>query len=391
VPVTTPVIERGTIVIKDGRIAALGPDVAAPSGADVIDAAGAEVYPGWIDPTTTLGLDEPGPRGFQDTTEPPEFNPELRTRVAFHTESVAIPVARANGVTSVGVVPSGGIVGGQVAVMALDGWTWEQATLRPLAGVSMQFPPIQPRRSFFGPPDSSRDKTYEDLKKQRDKKLDALADLLERARAYAATPANARTPDWVLDALVPVVNQSVALLIAADNEADIRDAIAFADRVRVRMVLTGGAESALLAKELANKRIPVVLGPVQDLPPRPDEHQAFRYKAAAALADAGVSFAFTAGDDETNVRLLPYQAAESVAWGLPRERALRALTIDAATILGIADQVGSLEPGKRADLFIARGDPLEARTEVTEVIINGRRVGVDNIHRQYYETWSKRP
>ena len=112
----------------------------------------ASVYPGWIEPATSLGLDEPGPRGFQDTSEQTPLNPELRTRVAFHVESDAIPVARSNGVTTVGVAPDGGILGGEVAVMNLDGWTWEQATLRKSAGISMQFPPVRPPRRFGAPP-----------------------------------------------------------------------------------------------------------------------------------------------------------------------------------------------------------------------------------------------
>jgi len=390
VPVASPVIEKGTIVLKAGRIDALGPDLAVPPGAEIIDAAGQEVNPGWIDPTSTIGLVEPGPRGFQDTAESADFNPELRARVAYHAESDAIPVARSNGVTSVGVTPTGGILGGQIPVMNLDGWTWEEATLSPLAGLTMQFPPMQPPRAF-GAREPKRDETYEELKKARDKKLDAVAALLRRARAYAALPPAARPTDWALQALVPIVEGAVPLFVAADREADIKDAVAFAEREHVHLVITGARESPLVASLLKKKDVAIVLGPVQTLPTRDDSHQAATYRTAAALADAGVRFAFTAGDDETFERTLPYQAAQSIAWGLPREAALRALTLDAATILGVADQIGSLEPGKVANLFIARGDPLEARTEITEVIINGRRVGVDNIHRQFYEKWAKRP
>jgi imidazolonepropionase-like amidohydrolase len=389
VPVTSPVIEKGTIVMKGGRIVALGPDVAVPPGADVIDATGSEVYPGWIEPNTSLGLDEPGPRGFQDTSEQTPLNPELRTRVAFHIESDGIPVARSNGVTTVGVAPDGGILGGEVAVMNLDGWTWEQATLRNVAGISMQFPPIRPARRFGAPP--PKDESYDDMKKARDRKLDDVAALLARAHAYSAMPSASRPTDWVLESLVPVVDNALPVFVNADTESDIKDAVAFADRAKIRIVIVGGAESALVASLLKQKNIPVVFGPVQDLPTRQDFHQADRYRAPAALAEAGVKFAFTIGGDETFERNLPYQAAEGIAWGLSRDAALRALTIYAAAILGVDKEVGSLEPGKLANLFIARGDPLEVRTEVTEVIVAGRRVGVDNIHRQFYEKWSKRP
>jgi imidazolonepropionase-like amidohydrolase len=255
VPVTSPVIEKGTIVMKGGRIVALGPDVAVPAGAEVIDAAGSEVYPGWIEPSTSLGLDEPGPRGFQDTSEQTTINPELRTRVAFHVESDGIPVARSNGVTTVGVAPEGGMLGGEVAVMNLDGWTWEQATLRRAAGISMQFPPVRPQRRF-GAPAGTRDESYDDLKKARDKKLEEVAALLERARAYQAMPPTSRPTDWVLEGLTPVVHGTLPLFVGADSEADIKDAVAFADRVRVHIVIVGGAESPLVASLLKQKNAP---------------------------------------------------------------------------------------------------------------------------------------
>jgi imidazolonepropionase-like amidohydrolase len=376
--------------MRNGRIEALGASVAAPAGAQVIDVAGADVYPGFIDPTTSLGLDEPGPRGFADTAESVEFNPHLRTRVAFHPDSDAIPVSRANGVTTVGVAPSGGLLSGEVPVMLLDGWTWEDSTLRPSAGIAFQFPPIAPPRRF-GAQGPDRERTYADLKKDRDRKLDTLADLLHRARAYGRTTPAAREADWVLAALVPVVEGQLPLLVTANREADIRDAVAFAGREQVKIVLVGAIEAPRVAALLAEKQIPVVLGPVLELPTRPDDHHAATYRAAAALAAAGVTFAFTGGDDAANVRLLPYQAAQSVAWGLDRDRAVRAITIDAATILGVAGEVGSLEPGKRANLIVANGDPLEVRTAITHVFISGRAVGTDSIHSQFYEKYSRRP
>ena len=388
-PITSASLERGTILLKSGRIESMGAAVAVPAGASVIDAAGADVYPGFIDASTTLGLDEPGPRGFADTAESVEYNPHLRTRTAYHPDSEAIPVARSNGVTTVGVSPGGGVLAGEVAVMQLDGWTWEEATLRPSAGIAFQFPAISRPRGSGASPD--REKTYADLKKERDRTLDTLADLLARARAYARTPPGARVVDWVLAALVPVVEGELPLVVSANREADIREAIAFGTRERVRLVIDGGAEAPRVAALLKEHEVAVILGPVLQLPTRPDDHHAATYKAAALLAEAGVRFALSGGTDATNVRLLPYQAAQSVAWGLSRERALAAITIDAAAILGVDREVGSLEPGKRANLFISKGDPLEARTEITHVFINGRNVGVDNMHKRLYEKHAARP
>jgi imidazolonepropionase-like amidohydrolase len=388
-PVTAATIERGTIVVRNGRIEALGAEVTPPAGVQVIDAAGADVYPGFIDPSTSLGLDEPGPRGFADTAESVDFNPHLRTRVAFHPDSDAIPVARSNGVTSVGVAPAGGVLGGEVAVMDLDGWTWEEATLRPSAGITLQFPSLTPSRRLGE--QAEREQAYSDLRKARDRKLVAVADLLARARAYARTPPSSRPVDWVLAALVPVVDREMPFFVTANQEADIREAVAFADRERIRIVIDGGAEAWRVATLLAEKQVPVVYGPVLQLPTRQDDHHAATYRAASVLAEAGVQFALSGGSDATNVRLLPYQASQAVAWGLARDRALRAITIDAATILGVAHEVGSLEVGKRANLFIAKGDPLEVRTEVTHVFIQGREVGTDNVHRRLYERHRTRP
>jgi imidazolonepropionase-like amidohydrolase len=388
-PIAQPTIERGTIVLRGGRIDAVGAAVTPPSGATVIDAKGAEIYPGFIDARSTMGLAEPGAGGFADTGEMLENNAVVRANVAYQADSDGIPVARVNGITSVAVVPTGGLVGGQVAVMNLDGWTWEEATVKSFAALSLQFPPVGRPGGFSGPsPDANR--KYEELKKERDDRLKALEDQLAAARAYAQTPAADRRTDWTLEALAPVASGQVPLYVQANAELLIRDAVAFADRARVRIVLTGGLEAPRVAALLRERSIPVVLGSVFTTPVREDEHHAATYRAAADLAAAGVTFAFGSGG-YSNTRLIPYEAAISVAWGLPRERALRALTLDAAQILGVSDRLGSLEVGKVANLFIASGDPLDLRTNLTHVFVNGRDVGPDNKHLALYQRFSSRP
>jgi imidazolonepropionase-like amidohydrolase len=390
-PVTRPTIERGTVVIRGNRIESLGASVAVPAGAKVIDAAGADVYPGFINSRSTIGLSEGGARGFDDVSEMLDYNPQLRTVVAYHADSELIPVARSNGITTVAVTPAGGTLGGEIALMNLDGWTWEEATLKPSVGITFQFPTIgRGFGGFGGPPqEAGPERTYEDLKKERDAKLDDLARLLDQARAYGKAGAG-RTRDWVLESLVPVVERRLPLVTRADRESDIRDAVAFAERVNVKIVLSGALEAPLVAPLLKEKNIPVLLGGVLSLPSREDMWHAAAYQAAAELSQAGVKFAFVTGDN-TNVRLLPYHAAMSVAWGLDRREAIKALTINAAEILGVADLVGSLEPGKIANLFISKGDPLEIRTPVTHVVISGRDVGVANKHLALFERFMGRP
>jgi imidazolonepropionase-like amidohydrolase len=390
-PISGPAIDKGTILIRGNRIEAVGANVTVPAGAQIVDAKGGEVYPGFIDARTSVGLNEPGPRGFEDTTEMLDINASVKAQVAYQSDSDAIPVARVNGITSVAVVPTGGLIGGQIAVMNLDGWTWEEATLQPVAGVSFQFPPLI-RGGFGGGGGGNNDanRKYEDLKKERDAKVQRVEDLIAHARAYAKVPAADRATDWNLAAMVPVAERRQPLFVAASSEADIREAIAFADRAGVRIVITGGLEAPLVAPLLKEKNIPVILGSVLTMPAREDAHHAATYKAAGELAQAGVTFAFGTGGAANN-RLIPYEAAISVAWGLDRDRALRAITLDAASILGVADRVGSLEPGKVANLFIATGDPMEMKTQFTHIFINGRNVGVKSKHTELYERFSSRP
>jgi imidazolonepropionase-like amidohydrolase len=393
-PITRPTIERGTIVIRGNRIEALGANVQAPAGARIVDAAGADVYPGFIDAGSTIGLDEPGPRGFDDVGEMIDSSPHMRTRVAYHAESDAIPVARVNGITSVAVVQGGGLFGGEVPVMNLDGWTWEEATLKPNVGISFTFPALGGgggRGGFGGgrgaqpPPD----RTFEDVRKERDRRLDEIVRLFDQARAYAKAGPD-KTIDWTLEALVPVVERRLPLITTANREQDIKDAVAFADRAKIRIIIAGGAEANYVAGLLKQKDIPVILGDRLTMPTREDDFHASSYQLAGELAKAGVKLAFSSGDS-TNVRLLPYSAAMSVAWGMNRDDAVKALTIGAAEILGVADRVGSLEPGKDANLLIAKGDPLEVRTAITHVFIQGNDVGPANKHQALYEKYIKRP
>lgn len=387
-PVSQPTIDRGTIVIRGRVIEALGANVQPPAGAEIVDAKGADVYPGFIDARTSIGLNEPGARGFEDVSEMLEMNAAVRAQVAYQWDSDAIPVARANGITTAAVVPSGGLLGGQVAVMNLDGWSWEEAAVRPAAGVTFQFPTIG-RTGGFGPnPDANR--KYADLEKERNTRVQRVEDAIARARAYAKVPAAERRTDWNLEALVPIAERRQPLFVQANAEREIRGAIAFADRTDVRIVILGGIESPVVAPLLREKNVPVILGSVLTLPSREDFHHAAAYRAAGELAEAGVTFAFGTGSYQ-NVRLVPYEAAISVAWGLPRDRAIRALTLDAATILGVADRVGSLQPGKLANLIVVDGDPLELRTPLPRVFIAGRDVGPDNKHLELYRRFSSRP
>lgn len=386
VPVTKPTIEKGTIVIRGNKIVALGPDVQVPAGAKVIDAKGGSVYPGFIETSSDLGINEPGVRGMDDVREMLEFNQNVRTRVEYQTDSDAIPVARANGVTTAAVMPAGGMISGEVAVMNLDGWTWEEATLNPSAGLAFSFPAAGGggggRGGGFGRGGGpgGGETSYDDLRRRRDQQLDRVSDWFARARAYAKADPKTRQTDWMLEGLLPVVEKRAKLYTRVGSHLDFDDAIAFARKEDVDIVIiTSPFAAAMGVRTLQGSGVPVILTEVQSTPQSDDVSHNYNYAAADVLADAGVKFAFSTGE-YANVRLLPYQAAQSVAWGLSKDDALKALTINAAEILGVGAAVGSLEEGKIANLFIADGDPLEVKTNVTNVIINGRDVGLENKH-----------
>jgi imidazolonepropionase-like amidohydrolase len=395
-PITQSTIQRGTILLRGSRIEALGANVTVPAGAKVIDAAGAHVYPGFINARTQMGLNEPGPRGFEDVNEMLDLNPQLRTRIAYHSESDAIAVARANGITTVGVMAGGGTFGGEVAVMNLDGWTWEEATVKANAGITFNFPALGGGGGRGGAGGGGRGggggpegQTFEEIKRTRDRRLDEIARLFDQVRAYAKAGSDKRV-DWVLEALVPVAEGRLPLVTSVNRAQDIRDAVAFAERIKVKLVISGGTDAAAVAPLLKEKNVPVIVGNILSLPASEDAFHAATYQLAGELSQAGVKVAFSTAD-AAYVRNLPYHAAMSVAWGMNRDEAIKALTVNAAEILGIADRVGSLEPGKDANLFIAKGDPLEIRTAVTHVFINGKDVGLDNKHERLYQKYIARP
>jgi imidazolonepropionase-like amidohydrolase len=382
VTVSGPVIPKGTIVIRGNRIEAVGANVTIPSGVKPVDAGGATVMPGMIDASTDIGLNEPGVRNYDDVSEILPFDQMLRTRVAYRADSLAIPVARTEGITTVGVRPGGGIISGELPVMNLDGWTWEEATLRPAAGLALNFPGGAGGRGGGG---GGRGGTAPAAGPDPMKTLNQL---FERARVYAKLPAT-RQVDWTLEPFLPVLDRRQALYVTANSEQNIRDAVAWAERQNVRIVLQTGADVQRVTGLLKQHDVPVILTSILTLPPREDEFHAYPYQAPGVLAKAGVPFAFSSGGFQFS-RDVPFQAGRAVAWGLPKDDAIRALTLDAARILGVDSQVGSIETGKIANLVMVAGDPLEVRSQIRHIVIAGRDVSLDNSHVALFKKYMAR-
>jgi len=269
-------------------------------------------------------------------------------------------------------------------VMNLDGWTWEEATLRPAAGLALNFPGAAGGRGGRGgggrggaaPPAAGPDP------------MKTLNQLLERARVYAKLPAT-RQIDWTLEPFVPVLDRRQALYVTANSEQNIRDAVAWAEKQNVRIVLQSGADVQRVAGLLKQHDVPVILTSILTLPPREDDFHAYPYQAPGVLAKAGVPFAFSSGGFQFS-RDVPFQAGRAVAWGLSKDDAIKALTLDAARILGVDSQVGSIEAGKVANLVVISGDPLEVRSQIRHVVIAGRDLSLDNSHVALFKKYMAR-
>jgi imidazolonepropionase-like amidohydrolase len=395
--VAGPVIERGTVVLSGGKIAAVGAAIDIPSGATIIDATGKSVYPGLIDGLTTLGLTEIGSvPGSVDTTETGDMNPHARAWVALHAHSEHLPVARANGITAALAAPAGGLVSGQSALIRLAGSTPTALAVKAPAALHVVYPTGRPAFDITKMFDEPKLETFEERqkekKKNREKDLRRLGHLLDDARAHAAgleVPGRNPKADLGLEALAPVARGEVPVVIRADAEEDIRGAVAFARQRGLKLIVAGAIDAwrcadALRAADAA------VLVEVDRLPRREADPYDAAYANAAALHRAGVRFAIVS-DDASFSRNLPYQAAMARAFGLPAEAALRAITLSPAEIFGVAGRMGSIEAGKDANVFIATGDVMDHRTSVTHVFIDGAPQSLETRHTRLYEQFKDRP
>jgi imidazolonepropionase-like amidohydrolase len=389
-----PPIANGTVVIDGGKIVAAGAGVAVPAGARVIDARGRWVYPGMIDARTQLGLTEIGSvAGGNDMNELGDFNPAMAAVVAVHPHSELIPVTRVEGVTTVLSAPGGGRVSGIAAVIDLDGWTPQEMARVSLAGLVVQYPTLErgPGGGGGGFGGGGPRLSDEEFNRRAERQVRELTEYFERARSYADRKARGALPalDRQLEAMVAPIRGEMPVLVAADGAKEIRGAIALAERFGLRLVITGGREAWRVADTLAARRIPVILGPILSNPSRDDPFDAI-YAQPRVLARAGVRFAFST-DGASDVRDLPYHAQMAVAHGLDPDTALLALTRWPAEILGIGGEVGTIEAGKAANLFVASGNPLDVRTTVDQVFIRGVPVDPATRHERLYQEFRDRP
>ena len=398
-----PPIEDGTVVIHEGKIAAVGAGVPIPPGAQVIDAKGLQVYPGLFDPVTQMGLSEiSAVIATVDTTETGSFNPDVTAATAILPSSAHIPVTRASGITEVIAAPASGgfdsraatnLVGGQASAIHLAGWTAEEMLINKRAAMVVDWPDIE-TRSFDFSTFSMKEKSFTDAKKEYDKQVNELADYVEQARHYAQALQNSGGAsfqrDVKLEAMAPVVRGEMPLLIFADQARQIRDAVEFCDKQKLRIILAGAAEAWKEKDLLRSKSVPVILRPTLGEPPEEDDAYDQLLTQPEELRAAGIKIAFGSFDNSF-ARRLGQSAANAVAHGLPYDEGLKAVTLHPAQMFGLDAQLGTVETGKTANLIVTNGDPLDVTTEVRYLFIKGQLTSTDNKQKALYEKYLNRP
>ena len=393
-------IPRGTVVIAAGKIQAVGADVAVPAGAQAIDATGLTVYPGMMDGGTSMGLAEipQGAAATVDVSEIGSFNPNAKAIYGINPHSAHVAVTRVAGITHVISMPTGGLISGQAALINLAGWTPPEMTVVPQIALVINLPRSGFAGRGFAAFMAQQQASTGDAQRARERQLDSIRTILRDADAYGkAMDAYARDKslprpdqDVVLAALVPAVRGQMPVIFPADRAGDIRAAVTFAQEMKLKPIILGGGDAWQVTSLLRERGVPVILGGTMRLPSREDDPYDANFSVAAKLAQAGVRFAISSGDDGAEVRNLPYVAGMAAAFGLPKAEALRAVTLYPAQIFGVADRFGSIEPGKTANLVITDGDILEARTATKYLFIDGRPVPLGSKHVELYDLFKER-
>ena len=382
-------IDEGSLLFIDGRIVAVGRQINIPDDAERIELAGKHVYPGLFNTAGTLGLVEINAvRATLDITETGDLNPNVRADTAINPDSELIPVTRSNGVLLNLSAPSGDLISGQSAVFQLDGWTREDMTLLAPAAMHVRWPTVSTATRWWDA------KAVAEQRKIREEQFARLEQAFEDAVAYGL--ARQQLPKIPVDlrweALLPVLRGEVPLLVDADRVDQIQAAVAFAVKRKLRLIVRGGYDAPYCAPLLRENHVPVIVPGTYRLPLRRSDPYDAAYTLPERLRQANVKFCIAGSDrfDASNIRNLPYHAAMAVAFGLPRDEALKAITLYPAQILGLDHQVGSLAAGKDATLFVIDGDPLEAERIVEKAYIQGREVSLVDRHKRLYHKYQEK-
>jgi len=389
------VIENAMLGFKDGKInmALDGSNVRLNKDFltkydTTINLSGAHAYPGFFAPNSTLGLNEiEAVRATNDFNDVGSYNPHLRALIAFNMDSKVIPTVRTNGVLFSQATPRGGVISGTSSVMALDGWNWEDAVVKQDDGVHVNFPESMQKNGWWAEPKPT------EANKKYDEQLNELKKFFADAKAYSGER-NQDEKNLRFEAMRGIFEGTKNLYIHADDEKDIITAINFANQFQIKkMVLVGGTESWRVTKMLKQNNIPVMVARVHSLPDRQQDDIDLPYKLPYLLQKDSILFCLqNEGDMEgMNARNIPFLAGTARAYGLTNEQAVAALSYNAARILGVDKQTGSIEEGKDASFFISTGDALDMRTNnVIVAFINGKNVKLTNGQQELYKKYANK-
>ena len=399
VTVSGPDIEKGTVLIRDGKIEAVGANVSVPAGAQMIDGNGLSVYPGMIDAGTNMGLVEvpQGANGTVDLSEVGDLNPNAKAIIAVNPHSAHIAVTRVEGITNTLTAPTGGLISGQAALINLLGTSPKEMAVVPQIALVINYPRIGGGGGGFGgfqqqPANLSETLTANERQVDQIRKLLRDAEAYGRAQDAYAKDKSLPRPDRnvVLEPLVPYVRGEQPVIFRADREAEIRGALRFADEMKLKPIILGGNDAWKVVSLLKEKNVPVILTGILSLPSREDDAYDSLYENASKLQQAGVRFCISTGDAGPEVRNLAQYAGMAAAFGLSKAEAVKAVTLYPAQILNVADRLGSIEPGKMANLVVTDGDLLEIRTRIRFLLIDGRPVVLSSRHTELNDAFKNR-
>ena len=381
------VIQNGTIKVTNGKIEAVGDNIAVPAGADnVTNLKGQDLYPGLILPSSTLGLNEiSSVRATQDAREIGEMNPSVRSIVAYNSDSKVINTLRSNGILLANVVPQGNFVAGTSSVVQLDAWNWEDAAYKTDAGLHVYMPSLLPRPSFGGRGGGFGMGNFGaqggDPVKEGLEKMEGLKTFFREAKAYQQLT-DRKATNLKFEAVKDLFEKKQKLYMHATTAKQILVALDFVKEFGFDMVIVGGSESYQVADLLKQHDVSVILQQPHSLPTAGDDDVDQPYKTAAQLKKAGVLFSISDDDSQTRGRNLAFNAGTAAAYGLDKEEALAAITLNAARIMGVADKTGSIEVGKDANIVVSSGDLLDMRnSNVTAAYIQGRKIDLTDKHK----------
>ena len=380
------VLENATVVMADGKIQSVGTNATVPAGAQRIDAQGKHVYPGLILSSSNLGLVDIGSvRATSDVREIGDMNPNIRSLVAYNTDSKVINTLRSNGILLANIVPEGGLLSGQSSVVQLDAWNWEDAAYKSDAGIHLNMPTLLPRPrfgGFGGGGNSGPNAPQTDPVKEGLDRIEMVKSFLREAKAYNSVQDHEES-SLKFSAVKGLFDKSKKLYVHANTVKQMLVALDFVKEFGFDMVIVGGSDSWQIADLLKQNNVSVILNQPHSLPTMADDDVDQPYKTPALLQKAGVTFSINDEDAQTRGRNLMFNAGTAVTYGLTKEQALQAITLNAAKVLGVDKQTGSIEPGKDANIIISDGDILDMRTsQVTHAFIQGRNINLDDKQKQ---------